>query len=117
MGKVKVEKDVSWQNINEKLNFWKLKMKLQEEMFSFELWMYSKYQFSKWNYLIRWMKDLDTLADWLVLVSLLEDVWVSDLQVYQQVAAGTVDVAAVTLKIQSAVAASKVWLLLSSGRF
>ena len=30
---------------------------------------------------------------------LLENVWISDLQVYQEIAAGTVDVTAVTLEI------------------
>ena len=85
-----------------KIKLLKAQMKLQEEMLSFEPWMY---YISKWNYLIWWIKNnVDTtdrgwLSDVVAVLFLLENVWISDLQVYQQIAAGTVDVTAVTLEI------------------
>ena len=40
-----------------KIKLLKAQMKLEEEMLSFELWMYYS---NKWNYLIWWIKDLET---------------------------------------------------------
>ena len=101
MGKVKVEKDVSWQNINEKLNFWKLKWNFKKKclVLNFECIISVKVElFNSMNEGSgHWGQTEETEEDWGR--CLLENVWISDLQVYQQVAAGTVDVAAVTLEI------------------